>query len=572
MVRCWNSVLLCIFLLSVQGLAADVRVAVKVDSSTIGENAPIYPLVQVTRSAGQEIDVNTFQLGDQALEVQFMGDQSHSSFTIINGTRSSQSFVISTYRFKLDGKPSGLHVVPPVSVEVDGVRYKSSQTAFSIQAAQASGDFRLDALVEGDQPFFPGRQLTLVYKIYFRRDIELTLQELPSPDASAFRAIGSQDSKTYREAGFYVQEIRQSYQILTPGTFQLNPAIIEGYAYEEDFFGRRKYQPPRLRAEAEGASITVEPFPQEGKPPTFNGAVGDFTIQTRLLSSNNVGVGDKMELEVTVYGAGDLETLSLPDIARQEGFRGNFRLSDLPPSSEIQGRSKRFVVELRPLAPEVKSIPAIQFSFFNPKLNRYVTVDSSPIGIQVAALPDVKSSDRPARDEEQRTLLDQEGTPEQEETWTGGFDEVQSIRIAGNYSLTEADLQEDTLQSPQVIYIVPLGLVLILIQSGLRQGRSRKKPERMEVSAQDLYLEALKNQDQPEVLYPLIEQVLLRRLYETGHTETLHESASNLARGGLLGDVRSFLTLLEAQRFSGKKLLAHDQVMTKAKSLFDRIR
>lgn len=566
---------LCLLLLPAL-LCAEVTVTVTINGNTLSEDVPFYPKISVSRDDGQEVDVDSFMMDGKPLEVEFVGDSRHSSISIINGRRQEQHLLISIYRFRMEGHKAGLHIIPPVSVMVDGRRYQSPQSAFSISTASAStGDLRLEAAVQGDEPIYPGQKLRIVYRIYFRQNIELTLSELPTNTGNAFRSIGAQQVDTFREVGYYVQEVTQELEALTPGQFRIGPAIIEGYAYEQDFFGRRILQQPRLRAEAEPITITIQSFPGEDKPPSFTGAVGDFSIQAKLLTDYKVSVGDKMELEVTLYGTGELESLSLPTLAKQTGFPGAFRLSDLPPTGEVQGRSKRFIVELRPLSEDIKAIPSIAFSFFNPESKGYQTIRSQPIGIQVTPLKG------PARDSRRQTQsTEEEDTPpivddsgeETESSWQEDLGKTQAIQTLGNYQLTRSDLRSDLLQNPFVLLFIPIAALLLALQLGLKRSGGTARKVRTKDRAIDFYNEAMRAQNNAEVFYPLIEKALLLRLYERKLIKEEVASSSQLGRGGIVGDVRSFLTLLEAQRFSGKKLLGHDQVIAQAQKLYERIK
>lgn len=572
------AVLLCLLSVSCFG---EVKVAVNVNGSELSEGVPFYPRISISRDTGVDIDVSSFRMEGQSLDVEFLGDAQHTSVMTINGVTTETRLTISTYRFRMEGRGSGLHVIPPISVSVAGRIYQSPKTAYSISTAQVkTSTFRLESAIEAEEPVFPGQRVAVIYRIYYQQDIETTLRQLPIFTEPAFRAVGGQEVENYRSGGFYVQEIKQELEALLPGEYRIGPAVIEGYVYEQDFFGRRILKKPRLRTEAETLTLEVKAFPGEGRPPSFNGAVGDFSIQAKLLSSYQVSVGDKLDLEVTLYGEGQVEGLSLPDIGSQSKFQGRFRFSDLPPAGEVEGKAKKFVVELRPLSADIESIPPIEFSFFDPRSRSYRTVRSNPIAITVQNLEGDKSRSRPWQEREagssngEKTLKEEGATLPNTGTWDEGFGRAGSIVIQGNYRLSEDDFSLRLLQRPQLLVVVPLALVLVLMQAMAKKRRSfpQEAKSRRNKSSRELFRDALLAQGDPDRFYPTLEQAFLLRLKEKGLISEKLSNMGDLPRGGIVGDVRTLLSMLEAQRFSGKKLLTADQVVERVHKLFERIK
>lgn len=576
-IRYFLFALCCLLPLNLKG---DAKVTVTVNGNELSEGVPFYPRITVARENGEDIDVNSFKMDGAPIDVEFLGDSYHNSIMSINGVTQEQRLTISTYRFRVEGKPTGLHIIPPISVEVDGKTYRSSRTAYSISSAQVvASSFKLESAIEARDTIFPGQRFALIYRIYYQQDIETSLRQLPVPTGQSFRAIGGQAVENYRSGGFYIQEIRQELEALIPGEYKIGPAVIEGYIYEQDFFGRRILKQPRLRAEADPLTVKVEAFPENDRPPSFNGAVGNFSIQARLLSNYQVSVGDKMELEVTIYGEGQVESVNLPDIGRQTNFKGRFRLSDLPPTGEHEGQSKRFIVELRPLGVGIDSIPPIQFSFFDPRAKVYRTTRSEPIGINVSGLEgsstQANSFPRPTEaSREERTEGDQQERltePKSPEIWNENFGKVGSILIQGNYRLKEKDLEKSLLQRKEALLIIPLLLTLLMLQVVTKRRKQTVQTKKQVKSGRELYRDAVLAKNDPDTFYPSLELAFLTLLKEKHLISPTIETAADLSRGGIVGDVRTLLTMLEAQRFSGKKLLNADQIVEKAQKLFERI-
>ena len=149
-------------------------------------------------------------------------------------------------------------------------------------------------------------------------------------------------------------------------------------------------------------TLTALPLPAAGKPPGFSGAVGSFSL---ALTADRTAsrVNDAVGLKVKVAGEGSLGSVvapAIPDIADFKRF--DPKISSSTSVSDDRLRSEKiwdYVVI--PLAPGTQTVPAVEFSYFDPKTKSYRTVSSQPVTIQVGkgdetpggALPMVAQSD-----------------------------------------------------------------------------------------------------------------------------------------------------------------------------------
>ena len=267
-------------------------------------------------------------------------------------------------------------------MKVNGKTYYSVPTTYEVREIASSSDFSLEAFVEGPTTCYPGQKTTLCYRICYKNEIEVTFQYMPLLEAHGLRRIGEHSVKSFFEHGCRIQEIRQQVETVEPGDFTYDSSIIEGFTFKEGFFGRRQYNQTKMRAETSPLTIHVNAFPENQKPKSFMGASGEFIFEVKMLTPQKNYVGDKIKLEITISGRGNLDNLRLPDIARQKGF-SDFRFNDLSPVGKIQGLSKIFILELRPLSPNIEEIPSIEFSFFDPVMESYKVMQSEPFFIEV---------------------------------------------------------------------------------------------------------------------------------------------------------------------------------------------
>lgn len=244
-------------------------------------------------------------------------------------------------------------------------------------------DLYLEAFVEGVQPLYPGQKATLIYRIYFKRDADILRQELPLLGAEGLLKVGELEEFISRKGAWTIQEVRQRVEAIEEGLFSFGPSIIEIDVLEEADESQK-----RQVSQVPPIEIEVIPFPKEGQPESFSGALGQFSMEVVLLSPSEVLVGDNVEIEFSFHGEGEWETVRLPDIGEISAFTKLFQVSDLPPLEKRGDKGKKIVVILRPRSSYVQEIPSFLFSFFDPQSRRYSILRSDPIPLAIDSLPD----------------------------------------------------------------------------------------------------------------------------------------------------------------------------------------
>ncbi|MEM6691392.1 MAG: BatD family protein, partial [Planctomycetota bacterium] len=134
--------------------------------------------------------------------------------------------------------------------------------------------------------------------------------------------------------------------------------------------------------------ITILPLPTEGRPQSFTGAVGSFTIDTES-SETTVKVGQSFPLLINLRDAADppsldaVERLLPPELQKQSIFDQTFQTSATPPPGVVTDGAKRFRFMIRPRSIASNQIPPVEFSFFDPKKRKYRTIKSEAIELDV---------------------------------------------------------------------------------------------------------------------------------------------------------------------------------------------
>lgn len=129
--------------------------------------------------------------------------------------------------------------------------------------------------------------------------------------------------------------------------------------------------------------IKVLPLPTNNVPPGFTGAVGDYSLELSA-APTNVAVGDPVHLRIQISGKGALDSLTLPSLDTWKGFRVYPAVSRVEMTDSLGTTgSKIFEQDIVAENTEVKAIPALTFSFFDPVNAVYVSLTNRPISLLV---------------------------------------------------------------------------------------------------------------------------------------------------------------------------------------------
>src|SRR5262249_29320254 len=118
-------------------------------------------------------------------------------------------------------------------------------------------------------------------------------------------------------------------------------------------------------------------------PDGFNGAVGQFSLQVTA-SPTEVTVGDPITVRTIITGRGLIETLTLPTQSHWRDFKV------YPPNTAVESNdplglsgTKFFTNAVIPLNHEIKALPPLQFTYFDPEARSYRTLTGPAIPLSV---------------------------------------------------------------------------------------------------------------------------------------------------------------------------------------------
>ncbi len=357
-----------------------------------------------------------------------------SSFSNING-RMTQSTIV-TYTYYLRADKEGKFTIAPAKITVDGKEYKTDPLTITVdkekkrtqpptgnQNGSGSTTQQLDedavyikAFVDKKTPYL-GEQVILTYKIYTRVPISNFSNE-KAPNLNGFWMKNLDDQG---------QELAQSREIINgeeyitaeirkfvifpqkSGEVTISPMELEcleqvqkqrsnrrrSNSIFDDFFDDpffRGSQNVKRFLKSNSIKLNVKPLPQNGKPLSFNGTVGNFKI-TSSIDNTSVKTNDAISLKYTISGQGNIELIDRLNI----NFPTDFEVYDPKISDNVKSTSngvsgsRTFEYLIIPRNPGEFTIPAIDFTFFNPTTQKYETDRTKAFSINVEKSADYQS-------------------------------------------------------------------------------------------------------------------------------------------------------------------------------------
>lgn len=132
-----------------------------------------------------------------------------------------------------------------------------------------------------------------------------------------------------------------------------------------------------IKTSSEIQTIKISSLPIKNRPPSFSGAIGNFSINDSLNISEAI-IGDPLTLTMDIYGEGNFQRITVPktDVNDEE-----WKL--YPESSSYKGTNrsnyqgvKSFQQILAPKSENISQLPIFYFSYFNPVSGKYIELQT----------------------------------------------------------------------------------------------------------------------------------------------------------------------------------------------------
>ena len=342
---------------------------------------------------------------------------SFSSFMAINGKATSVSGIEYTCTYRAEKK--GKVTIPAVTITVDGKQYKSSPITFEIientgrpnQRVQSSifdeyavespepisGDEVFVRIIMSKEQVYEQEPVECIIKLYTQYGIESFLPTVqPSFDGFIIEDISSQPTINKREMyngkEYYTAILKhciifpQKSGILTinSGKYDVVAQKYEKVTFGGGFAYGRIPIKEKLEITSNSTSIDILPLPSP-RPDNFSGAVGQFSIETKL-SSNTFRTNETTNYEFIIAGNGNIKYIKEPIIdfpIEFEQYTPKSKYETTIDSGIMTGRAI-FEYPFVPQSVGKFQIPQCQFIYFDPAQHKYITLESDSYLLNVA--------------------------------------------------------------------------------------------------------------------------------------------------------------------------------------------
>ena len=514
------------------------------------DNAVTFEAVLTKKSLGinenLRVDFKMNKDGDNFTPPSFKG------FTVVGGPNQSVSNMwvngkrtfSKTYSYFLSPIKKGSLTIGQATIEIENNIYKTLPVKISVsESVTVSKDpndpsyvvnenLHLVAEISNSSPYL-NEGISIVYKLYYSPQINVTnVGEIETPEFENFWSQNIKIPRLQIERGSFKGDnynfVTWKKTVLYPqksGKLEILPlsldVSVDVPTNRRDFFGNRIYNQVSKKVTAGKRSINVKALPINA-PESFNGAVGKFEIKLNT-NKTELNASESLQATVKISGNGNLKLFSPPSIQVPSSLEKYDPEYNEKVSTSLVGM-KGFISNTYTLVPQFQGkypINSVEFTFFNPQLNKYESINSDEIIINVLEGP-------MSLDESNTNIPNTETT----KNILPSINQFKFIK-------TESDFVK--INSKPFIYsisfysilIFPILLILILLiffksknisSSKLKESNSRRANK----LAKKYLSDARKNLDNKDVFYIALEKALHNFLKSKFSIETFDYSKEKI--------------------------------------------
>lgn len=388
---------LILFLITFQGLMAQVQFEARVSKNTLGVNERLR-IDFIMNVDGDNFDQPSFE-GFRMVA----GPSQQISQSWVNGRSSFQKI----YSYILQPERKGVIMIKQAAIEYNGQVYKTNPIKVTVTNAVAQERdpsdrppgspnelLTLVAEISKTNPYL-NEPITAVYKLYFNNIGVTGFKELAKPKYNDFWNQNIDIKQLQIEEGSF-QGQRCYYVILKKtvlypqksGRLTIEPLSLDiGVQLptnRRDMFGQMIITEDNKVVSAGAKTINVKPLPESSKPEGFTGAVGrlNFTVTPSKTTLKN---GEGLDLIVSAQGTGNMKLFTLPKPVVPNALEMYDPVHDESVTTSLAGMSGR-ITDKYTIVPQYRgkyAIKPMQFSYFDLSTGSYKTITSKEIMVDV---------------------------------------------------------------------------------------------------------------------------------------------------------------------------------------------
>lgn len=388
---------LILFLLTFQGLMAQVQFEARVSKNTLGlnERLRIDFIMNVDGDNFEQPSFDGFKM--------VAGPSQQISQSWINGRSSFQKI----YSYIIQPERKGSITIKQAAIEFNGQIYKTNPIKVTVTNAVAqerdpsdrppgSGNELLNLIAEISKtnPYL-NEPITVVYKLYFNNIGVTGFKELAKPKYNDFwnqnidiKQLSVQQGSYQGQQAYYVILKKVILYPQKSGRLTIEPLSLDiGVQLptnRRDMFGQMIITEDNKVVSAGAKTINVRPLPESSKPEGFTGAVGKFNF-TVTPSKTTLKNGEGLDLIVSAQGTGNLKLFTLPKPVVPNALEMYDPVHDEQVTNSLNGMSGR-ITDKYTIVPQYRgkyAIKPMQFSYFDLSTGTYKTITSKEIMIDV---------------------------------------------------------------------------------------------------------------------------------------------------------------------------------------------
>ncbi len=404
-----------------EGVAAEVKATLSADQVAMG--VPVQLQIRVEGSANvrvpRTVDVDGLLISQRgwSSEVQQRGNQATSTALITYQVLAQREgiFEIPAIQLQVDGE---VVTTDPVTLEVTGGGAPHSRRAIPVfpgsgaqpgatppapdatQRADPDPDARLAfaEMVIPRESVFVGELVPVEIRFYFNKNYGFrllaeqptlsgegfTVEDLTAPkrgeqmvDGTAYHVFSFQSAITPVKSG----EL-EIPGVNMPAVVQVPSQMPRGFddLFSQFFGNSGMTDSEQLNVTTDPVQLPVRPLPKAGRPENFAGAIGDFSLVIDA-DPKTAAAGDPLTLRAQVKGRGNFGAMGGPSLVGEDGWRS------YPPSENFDsadaigfGGTKTYDYMIVATSKQTET-PGVEFSFFDPAKEEYVTLEGQPVAV-----------------------------------------------------------------------------------------------------------------------------------------------------------------------------------------------
>ena len=343
---------------------------------------------------------------------------SFKGFTVVGGPNQSVSNMwvngkrtfSKSYSYFLTPTKKGSLIIGQATIEIDDNIYKTLPVKISVSESVAvskdpndptyvvNENLHLVAEISNTNPYL-NEGISIVYKLFYSPQINVTnVGEIETPEFENFWSQNIKIPRLQIERGSFKGDnynfVTWKKTVLYPqksGKLDILPlsldVSVDVPTNRRDFFGNRIYNQVSKKVTAGKRSINVKALPGNA-PESFNGAVGKFDIKLNT-NKTELNASESLQAIVKISGKGNLKLFSPPSVQVPNSLEKYDPEYNEKVSTSLAGM-KGFISNTYTLVPQFQGkypIRSVEFTFFNPQLNKYETINSEDIIINVLEGP-----------------------------------------------------------------------------------------------------------------------------------------------------------------------------------------